>query len=96
MSADNWAFCPQCKLRDAVKAIGMMEDAAKSYGQVSPDEYLKLLKAAQEFAGESPIETLREDYGIGITEDGAFFVSYCGRCDQCGLKYEYKYEGRAI
>jgi len=37
-------------------------------------------------------ETLREDYEIGIDEDGLFYVNYGGRCDECGLVYKFNHE----
>jgi hypothetical protein len=92
MSADNWRVCPRCKLRAAEKSAKMYKEATDSYGKVDASEYLEKLKAAQAFASEVLHETLREDYEIYIDEDGEFFVSYRGGCDECGLVFNFKHE----
>lgn len=92
MSADAWRRCPKCKIQDAKKVVEMYASAKASYGKASPEEYIQNLKSAQDFASESPEETLREDYEISIDEDGEFFCSYRGGCDRCGLAFNFKHE----
>lgn len=89
VSANNWAMCPRCHAQALVRSKEFKIAAEKSYGKVSPDEYL----AARERAA-LPLtleESLREDYLIGIGIDGKFTVDYLGRCDPCGLEFRYSY-----
>jgi len=39
--------------------------------------------------------TLREDYELGIYEDGTFEVSYHAHCSECEFKFSYKHEEKA-
>lgn len=89
MSADNWAFCPQCVKKAEIFKEKEIKKANQSYGKVTPEEYLDLRKAA-----ETPVDleqTFREDYSIGVDGKGGFIVDYSGSCKVCGLKYSYKY-----
>lgn len=92
MSADNWAVCPQCKLRGQYEVCEKDASVAESYGKIPAEEYMQALRDAAEFRKDldTKLDTLREDYGIGITEDGEFYVSYRGCCDKCGLLHEFK------
>jgi hypothetical protein len=80
MSADNWGVCPQCEknIRETRKSL---------YGQVTESEYLRLVDK-----GKMLESTLREDYEIGIDQDGEFYVSYLGHCDMCGFEFSYEYK----
>lgn len=90
MSADRWAICPKCK-RDAEKQRDDKKlKAGKSYGKVTPGEYLAALAES-----EKPTElgeTFREDYWLGVNEDGFFSIDYSGSCGTCGLDHKFKYE----
>lgn len=86
MSADNWAVCPQCNIRKQHEATEKDVSAAASYGKIPSEEYMQSLREAAEFR-KNLVETLD---GIGITEDGEFYVSYRGCCDKCGLLHEFK------
>lgn len=92
MSADNWGTCPRCLKRAEKAQEAKKNRAVKAYGKVSPDEYAKLLLlASEEDAMES---TLREDYDIGITEEGSgvFYVRYTARCTACELSFTFNHE----
>ncbi len=88
MSADNWDKCPNCKaIADKVSA-GLKEKAAKCYGRIPAEDYLELMHKA-----DNPTQledTLREDYEVGVNNDGLFEVSYSCRCDKCGFAYSFK------
>ena len=87
MSADNWAMCPACKKKNDDNNAKRIKDAESQYGEIPSGEYRALIKKA-----EKPIEleeTLREDYEIGIYEDGSFQVSYRGKCETCGLQHTF-------
>ena len=90
MSADNWAICPKCK-QTATKAFEKQKlHAGAAYGKVSPDEYLRLLAAIPQQPALK--ESLREDYELGILEDGNFYVRYLGECTECAFAFNYKYD----
>ncbi len=38
----------------------------------------------------------REDYEIGVYEDGEFFISYHGKCEKCGLEKLFRHTERVI
>lgn len=88
MSADNWGVCPQCKKITDKKNKQRILNVGKQYGKVSPEEFIKLsAEASQPIKVE---ETLREDYEIGVDDEGMFTVSYVCSCEVCGFKYEFK------
>ena len=90
MSADNWAICPRCKAKKDVEAETRVKAAQDAYGKVSAEKYTQLLDAAK-----APVaygNSLREDYRLGIDEDGDFTVSYRGSCRDCGFSHEFKHE----
>jgi hypothetical protein len=42
VSANNWDVCPACKKKAEAARLKAMEDAAKAYGKVPPDEWKEL------------------------------------------------------
>lgn len=89
MTADNWTICPQCK-KDKQKAYSKAIDKlAKSYGKIPMGEYekMKLCIPSPELTGDEN-ETLREDWEIGVDEEGLFFLSYSCSCNKCGFSYK--------
>ena len=91
MSADNWAVCPRCKKVRATDLADIERRVAESYGTVPVEEF----DAARDRLAEAqaaPVErTFREDYEVGVEEDGEFYVIYRGGCRECGLTHEYRY-----
>ena len=87
MSADNWAYCPKCKVAELKKEASLDETIRQSYGKISSEKYLELLQKRQNPVGLEC--TLREDYNIGIY-DGEFYVSYSGSCQKCDFKKAFK------
>jgi len=90
MAARNWGLCPKC----TADALRLHEANVKKidevYGKISQEDYLKLVKQA-----ENPVkieETLREDYDIGVEQDGKFSILYRCSCEKCGFKHSFKYE----
>lgn len=90
MSADNWATCPQCKATALAEQKAKKIAAGQAYGSVPQEKYLSLLKKAEEPLSY-PKFSFREDYDLGITEDGEFYVSYQGRCEVCKLGKVFKH-----
>ena len=90
MSADNWCECPHCKAHAMLLHAGQRQAALDAYGKATPERYAELCTLAA-----LPVEaneTFREDYGIGLYEDGTFSVSYRGGCEVCGLTFKYEHE----
>lgn len=63
--------------------------ADEAYGKVLPDEYDRQRAEAEQEITLDP--TLREDYTIGVDEDGAFHISYSGACNECGYSFEHEH-----
>lgn len=90
MSADNLGACPKCKATAIAAHDKAQLDAGAAYGKVKAGEYLEMLKAAQEPVADDT--TLREDYELGVTDTGEFYVHYGCSCSKCGFKFSYKHE----
>lgn len=92
MSADNWAICPKCKQLKEKGRESLARKVEESYGKISASEWLE---AKEKLDTPTRLEqTLREDYEIGISEDGGFYVRYEGHCRVCDFHYEYQYDDR--
>ncbi len=92
MSADNWAICPQCWSLAVAANRQSRLDAGAAYGKVDPEEYLRMLAESKKEPDTTTFEsTLREDYELGVNEDGQFYVSYGCSC-RCGYSFKFKHE----
>jgi hypothetical protein len=66
-------------------------EAAKAevtYGNVPSEDYLLLVLTARQ-----PIEldsTMREDYELGVHEDGEFSISFNASCSTCGFRFMFE------
>lgn len=90
MSADNWATCPRC-LRDAkVAANERSAEVYRTYGTVTPEEFIKACDALPGDPHPSDFETFREDYEIYGATTGEVIVDYAGSCTKCGLSVKLK------
>lgn len=93
MSADNRCICPRCKARNDKLNETRVLDAGDKYGKIPAEEYIAL---AKDVAKPLEIkETFREDFYIGIDEDGGFYVSYRGACQECDAEFSYKFEQKS-
>ena len=88
MSAAKWSICPKCKREADLDKIILKGRAEESYGKIPAEDYLDLSKAAN--APTRYESTLREDYEIGTTEDGEFYVTYSCYCETCGFVFEFE------
>ena len=71
-----------------------MAKAAKAYGKLSQDEWLKLSNEAAK-----PVEieeAMREDYEIGVDKDGCFDVSYRASCQDCQFVFTFKHKVKDV
>jgi hypothetical protein len=97
MGADNWAVCPRC-LKNAENAKRALEAMAQAvYGKVTPDEYEELRVAAAAPIDVEKLSTFREDYELGMVDDGTFEVIYSGSCSPrhplkgCGYEHKFRH-----
>lgn len=94
MSADNWAICPKCK-RDAKERTAQIKQAVKdAYGKLPADEYLKLVKQLE--VEPKLDDNFREDYEIGMQDNGEFYIRYSGECGDCGFSFSYRHTVNAL
>ena len=91
MGADNWGRCPQCKINDEKALQKRISETEKAYGKVPLDKFEQMRDDLRKPA-KLNLETLREDYEIGIGEDGKFYAIYSGSCDKCGFSFKFRHE----
>jgi len=89
MSADNWTICPKCNKSSLQLEKKEREKIKNSYGKISAEEYLELVR--QHKLPKKIEDTLREDYEIGIDENGGFSIHYSCYCEECRFKFEFNY-----
>lgn len=100
MSADQWAVCPRClkgagewhaavtiaaavTLAAAIAAIG--------YGVLSLAEFDRLRDEAAIPPDRLDFRTFREDYQVGVTDEGEFYIDYRGSCSREGCELSVGY-----
>jgi ribosome-binding protein aMBF1 (putative translation factor) len=96
MSANNWRVCPKCKATRGAELAAESEELAKQYGKIKLAEFNRLTNELHDKYKDDLEESLREDYGLRITEDGTFYVSYRGHCGTCGFTHTFKHEDKVI
>lgn len=90
MSADNWMACPRCLAQQEASHRERLAEVNRQYGKVPAEEFIAALQEA-----EKPLEieeNFREDYELGLSTDGSFYVSYTGRCILCEFTFTFKWE----
>jgi hypothetical protein len=83
MSADNWTICPRCHEQYEKDLEAFERKVNESYGNVPPEEYIRLLSERAQLEEKQEPQTLREDYEQGIIE-GEYYLRYSARCSKCG------------
>ena len=94
MSADNWGICPRCNATKRAEYVRREKAVTAAYGAVSVAEFDAMRADLKAFDDEPVKQTLREDYEVGLDEDGEFYVIYKGHCRECGLSHEFRHEER--
>lgn len=89
MSADNWTTCPRCMKAARDAAAKAAKKLLADYGKISADEYARRT-IAQATGARKPVDTLREDWEVGMDANGKFTVNYAASCDVCGFSFEHK------
>lgn len=80
MSADRWDPCPICHNLPAEWRNGI----DYLYRIVSKEEFEK---SEAEYNKLKDKETVREDWDIGVNEDGTADVSFSAKCQNCGATW---------
>jgi ribosome-binding protein aMBF1 (putative translation factor) len=94
MGADNWRRCPKCLKVENSKREAEIERVSNQYGKIPVAEFTRAAAAA-----EKPIvlgETLREDYELGINDNGEYEVSFSASCQKCGFKFNHSHSEMSI
>lgn len=94
MSANSWMVCPRCKLANEFDFTKKKEAVSRAYGKVPADKYLAMTKELS--VPQTLQETFREDWELGVLEDGSFYVRYSGACTECKLTYKFSYDLKEI
>lgn len=90
MSANRWSVCPRCLKASKDEAAIKANLAGRAYGQVTPEKYQEMVRAAQ---WVEPEPSMREDWECGIDKKaGEVYLSYFASCEKCG--FEVKVEHR--
>lgn len=92
MSADNWAVCPKCKRIREGRDEAINKKLQAAYGKVSADEYEARRQRTIEQVAKPLERTFREDFEVGMSDDGTFSVDYRGHCQTCGASFEFKHK----
>ncbi len=90
MSANNWDTCPKCKRKAEQEHAAIIQATKDAYGKLTREDYVELLREA-----EKPTEledTLREDWEVGVSDSGQFYVNYRGSCENCGFEFRFTHE----
>lgn len=90
MSADNWTTCPRCFRIALQERRDREKDADEAYGKVSPEKWLRLKEEAK--TSIAITDNLREDWEIGVENNGVFKVVYECSCETCGFSFSYRHE----
>lgn len=86
----GWAMriCPLCRINRENKLFGLLRKVVDASTKEKHLEACVYLEAAK-YDGW-PKKTLREDYELGINEDGIYQASYYCYCGECGFKFGNK------
>lgn len=90
MSPRNWTDCPKCFTKVKTERESLCDELAVDYGEISQEEYDRRNEELCKNPPEPPHETMREDYKIGVYDDG-FEVDYSCRCEKCGFEFSFKH-----
>lgn len=104
MSATNWAVCPNCLKRQAMKIKKKTAEVQAAYGvrpleefEAAGNELRALLREFEHWGDTTEHHTLREDYnGVGVDESGEFSIVYVADCSVCPFHYKYEFREQAF
>jgi hypothetical protein len=80
--------CPKCRIHNEQVRLDLQKMIAAQYGKIDPQQWMEAHAAAQKPVELS--EVFREDWDLGMNDSGKFYVSYKGRCQDCGFGFEFR------
>jgi len=89
MSADNWTYCPMCKLNTKKRQLTLEKECIDQYGKISLQEYEKLQTKLKNIKNSDQDTTLKEDYEIGIFDED-LIINYHASCSMCNFEFNFK------
>ncbi|KKL18171.1 hypothetical protein LCGC14_2478180 [marine sediment metagenome] len=88
MSADNWAWCPQCMKHAEATQQKDIVDVEAVYGTIPSEEYAKRREVAYKDIELST--SMREDWEVGMNLIGEFSVTFSASCSDCGFRFMFE------
>lgn len=89
MTADNWSQCPVCLAKAEKEYAAAKRKLNADYGKVPAEEFVARRDALRN--PPQPEDTLREDYELGVCDNGKFYVNYSCSCTSCGFAHTYEH-----
>lgn len=87
MSPRNWRDCPQCHVRAEHEHLDSKQKLADAYGKIPLLEYEH--RKARLDAIELPLDTMREDYELGVDGGGMFEMYFHCSCTKCDFEFSF-------
>lgn len=94
MSARNWRTCPKCLMLEKQRYDAEHKALSEQYGKIPLDEFIKRRDSIAEPWREE--DALREDYEIGVCDDGIFFCNYRCYCAHCDFEFLFRQENKQV
>lgn len=92
MSANRWSQCPTCIKGHHEVVAEKLAATRDSYGKIGAADYEALVKEHEAAARKTLPESLREDWELGVEEDGRFYIGYTASCQDCGYRFNFQHE----
>lgn len=89
MSANRWSICPKCKIEYEAQLKRQQENLRAAYGKILIEEFLALQDALQKKERRDLKESMRENFEIGMSDDGFLEINYGCFCNVCRFKFDY-------
>ena len=93
MSANNWAWCPQCMRNAEAVQVAAQASVEAVYGVIPSEEH-----AARRAEAYKDIElptSMREDWEVGMNLIGELHIYYKAECDNCGFRFVHENKRQA-
>ena len=99
MSANDWNFCPKCKVNFDNKLQQLSIELEDLYGKVPREQYMEVFEnteveraSIKKLITNEDYKTLRLDYTVSVNEDGEFKITFTAVCDRCGLIHKHNHK----
>lgn len=95
MSADHMSVCPNCATEAINARKELRQELEAVYGEVSSEEYVKMLKRIEYLPDLPKEKRMRQDYEVYVEEEtGELHLEWSCYCYDCGFekKLELKWD----